>query len=129
MLKAKVHDIRSNDHLMDDFMRYEPDDPWDEFGWFGVDVGTSCMGGQDYFQCLVTTTRARHRAVSGLKDSRCFVVDPYEPKGILDALTEKINGVEGVEWCNIVDRLREFMHWEYDGMDGSSTQYFPSRPS
>jgi len=120
MLKAQVYSIRS-----DDFMRYQPVDPWDDFDWFEIDVGTPGMDGQDQFQCLVTTTRARHRAIAGSKDSRCLIVEPYEPKAIIDALTKMIDSIEGVDWCNIVDQLREFMHWEYDGMAGSHSQYFP----
>lgn len=79
MLKAQAYSIRSNDHTLD-FMGYESLDPWDDFGWFSVDVGASEVDGQDCFQCLVTTTRTRHRAVAGSQDSRCLVVDLLDPK-------------------------------------------------
>ncbi len=128
MLKAKVYSIRSNDHTID-FFRYEPIDPWDDFAWFSVDVGTTDMNGQDAFQCLVTTTRARHRAIAGSTDSRCVVVDPFSPQLIVDTLTDRINGIEGIEWCNVVDQLRRFMHWEYEGMAGPERLHFPQGPS
>ena len=129
MLNAQLYYIAPNDRSMDDFMCYEPVDPWDDFEWFSIDVGTPGMGGQDCFQCLVTTTRARHRAIAGSKDSRCVVIDPYEPQTIIDTLTNKINSVEGLEWCNIVDELRKFMRWEYEGMDSAMAPHFPRGPS
>lgn len=68
---------------------------------------------------MVTATFARHRVNARFQDSRCFIVEPYEPEAINDASIATINSVESVDWCNIVDQLSEFMHWEYDGMAGT----------
>ena len=107
------------------FASFVPEDEWDEFGWFSLDIGTSHQPGQDFFQCLVTTTRARHRALAGRKDSRCHVVDPYRPDEIIQSLTSRIESIEGVDWCSIVDQLSQFMIWEYEEMG----HHFPLGPS
>ena len=97
-------------------MKYESSDPWDDFGWFAVAVGTEDENGGDNFHCLVTTSRARHRAMAGTRKPRFLVVEPYEPEKIIAAITDRVNEIEGLEWCNIVDQLQAFMHWEYEGM-------------
>jgi len=115
-MQAKVLYLESNNHLSwEEFENYTPVDPFDAYGWFHVTVGAGETDGGNDFQICVATPKAvgpaQHAgSVSGL------IIGRFDAGTIKAALTEKISSIQGHTWEEIVDQLRTFMHWEYEGM-------------
>lgn len=116
MLQAEIHHLESNDHLKwSDFADYESPDPFDHAGWFSVTVGASGIEGGNDFQVCVATPRAvgrikRSGAIPGI------LVDQFDAQSVRNAIYARVTSVRGGTWQQIVDQLRTFMLWEYEGM-------------
>lgn len=118
-MKAVIHHLESNNHAdWDDFVQYRSPDPYDDYGWFHLTIGaTGVTGGNDFQVCVAT-----QRAVGRIK-RKGFVpgilVDEFDPAIVEKAIRDRVDSVCVHSWEQIVDHLREFMHWEYEGMAGS----------
>lgn len=115
-MQAKILYLESNSYSSwEEFANSASDDPFDDFGWFHVTVGTEeTDGGNDFQLCIATPKavgRAKHNSsVPGL------IVDRFNANTIKLALTHKISSIQANSWEEIVDQLRAFMHWEYEGI-------------
>ena len=118
MIRAEVHSLESNDHTdWSDFVASESPDPYDDFGWFHVTIGATDVDGGNDFQVCVATPRAfgrskRSGSVPGI------LVDRFDAQSVRDAVHDRVNSIEAHSWDQIVDELRTFMRWEYEGMAG-----------
>jgi len=116
MLRAEVHNLQSNDHLdWSDFERSEAADLYDAYGWFHITIGAAGIEGGNDFQLCVATRRAvsrvkRSGAIPGL------LVDRFDATTIQDAIKDRISAITAASWEQLVDQLRTFMLWEYEGM-------------
>lgn len=120
MICAEVRCLESN-NLADwsDFERYQSPDVFDDYGWFHVTVGAAGIEGGNDFQVCVATPRAVGRAkqtgsIPGI------IVDQFDAASVRNAINDRIVSVRAHTWEQIVDELRKFMQWEYEGMAGSS---------
>ena len=117
-MRAQILSLESNNHLdWESFARYQSPDPYDDFGWFRVTIGASDVDGGNDFQVCVATPRAdgrikRSGSVPGI------LVDRFDADTVSKAVRERVESIEG-SWEQIVDQLRRFMRWEYEGMAGS----------
>ncbi len=115
-MKAEIRHLESNDHAnWDDFVRYQSPDPSDDYGWFHLTIGTAGVTGSNDFQVCVATPRAmgrikRNGFVPGI------LVEAFDPEKVEKAIRDRIDSICAHSWEQLVDRLREFMHWEYEGM-------------
>lgn len=118
VMQAEIHHLKSNDHVdWHDFVRYRSPDPYDDYGWFHVTIGASGVTGGNDFQVCVATPRAvgrvkRNGFVPGI------LVDQFDAATVEKAIHDRVDSVCGHSWEQIVDQLREFMRWEYEGMAG-----------
>lgn len=118
-MKAEIYYLASNDHAdWADFVRYRSPDPYDDYGWFHLTIGAAgVIGGNDSQVCIATPrdiSRIRNRGfVPGI------MVDKFDPAIVEKAIRDRIDSIRVQSWEQLVDRLREFMHWEYEGMAAS----------
>jgi len=119
VIRAEIHSLESNDHLdWSDFAAYESADPYDDFGWFHVTIGATDIDGGNDFQVCVATPRAVGRAKrSGSVPG--ILVDRFDAQSVHDAVHDRVNSIKAHSWDQIVNELRTFMRWEYEGMAGS----------
>jgi hypothetical protein len=116
MVQTEVQHICPND--FDDwsaFERYDSPDPYDDFSWFTLTIGLVGEGAGDNFQVCVATPRA----VSRVRESGQLpgvLVDRFDAETVSRALRERVASIVAHEWVQVVDQLREFMVWEYEGM-------------
>jgi hypothetical protein len=116
-VKAELRSIESNDFLdWEEFAATERVNPWDDFGWFTVSIGPEGDPGSNWFQVLVSTPSAVPRAKGNAKRFRGIIVESFEPTVIARSLQEYIASLKGLTWQELVDQLRQTMHWEYEGM-------------
>ena len=117
-MHAEVHHLESNDHLRwSDFAQYDSPDPYDDYGWFHITVGASGIEGGNDFQVCVATPRA----VGGVKRTGRIpgiIVDQFDADSVRKAIYDRVASIEGHTWEQIVEQLRAFMLWEYEGMAG-----------
>ncbi|HUT89368.1 MAG TPA: Imm8 family immunity protein [Thermoguttaceae bacterium] len=119
MIEARVLSLESNDHAdWTDFEQYESADAYDDYGWFHVTIGASDMDGGNDFQVCVATPRACGRvrsagAVPGI------LVERFDAETVQQAIGDRVSSISAHTWDQIVNELRTFMIWEYEGMAGS----------
>jgi Immunity protein 8 len=89
-------------------------EPWDEFGWFVLDIGVEGQEGTTLFEALVATPAAVPRAKSNDKQRRVLVVDSFEPEALAAALKGHVSAVNAHTWDDVVEQLRRNMYWEYE---------------
>lgn len=118
-MQAEIHNLESNDHLdWDDFVRYQSPDLYDDFGWFHVTIGAVGESGGNDFQVCVATQRAVGRIKrTGFMPG--ILVDQFDSETVDKAIRDRVHSIHGHSWEQIVDQLREFMRWEYEGMAGT----------
>lgn len=92
-------------------------DPWQDGIYLTLGIGPEDEEGADWFQVFVCTARAKHRFVRRWGISRFFLVDSYDPATIQEALYKHVGLISGYSWTVIAQKLCEFMHWEYEGME------------
>jgi hypothetical protein len=118
-MHAEIHHLESNNYLdWKDFAEHQSSDPYDDFGWFHVTVGASEIEGGNDFQVCVATPRAVGR-VKRSGDVPGILVDRFDAKNVRKAIYDRIESIEGCSWDQIVEQLRKFMRWEYEGMSGT----------
>ncbi len=118
-MQAEIHHLESNDHVdWNDFLQYQSPDPYNDFGWFHVTVGsTGVLGGNDFQVCVATP-----RAVGRIKRDKFvpgIMVDQFDAATVEKAIRDRVESVCGQSWEELVDQLRVFMQWEYEGMAGA----------
>jgi hypothetical protein len=115
-LQAEVHSLESNDHCdWATFAKHKVPDPYDDYGWFQVTVGTAGIHGDNDFQVCVATPRAVSRLrQAGMEPG--ILVDNFDAATVRKAIVDRVSSVSADTWEQIVDELRKFMHWEYEGM-------------
>ncbi len=117
-MQAEIHHLESNDHVdWDDFVRYQSPDPYDDYGWFSVTIGAGGETGGNDFQVCVATPRAIGR-IKRTGFIPGILVDQFDSETVEKAIRDRVAAVHGHSWDQIVDQLREFMRWEYEGMAG-----------
>ena len=117
-MEAEIQHLESNDFTnWSDFERYESADPCDDYGWFHVTVGPLGMEGGNDFQVCVATPRAVGR-VKQAGFAPGILVDHFDAESVHNAIHARVTSINGHTWNDIVDQLRRFMHWEYEGMAG-----------
>lgn len=118
-MQAEIHHLESNDYVdWNDFVHYESPDPYDDFGWFHLTIGSSDVAGGNDFQVCVATPRAVGRIKRG-GNVPGILVDRFDAATVEKGIRDRVASICGHNWEQIVDQLREFMHWEYEGMAGS----------
>ncbi|MEO0587692.1 MAG: Imm8 family immunity protein [Planctomycetota bacterium] len=116
-MRAQLRYIESNDTLdWETFATQESSDPWDDFGWFTLGIGTEGGDGTDLFQVVVCTPKAKHRTIDGANAFRGIVVDSFEPISIKTGLHEFVDSISGLDWPDCVRQLQAALYWEYEGM-------------
>lgn len=115
-MRAEVRHLASNVHPdWQDFVDDPSPDPWDDYGWFHVTVGASDVDGGNDFQVCVATPKAIKRLRREAMGPG-IVVERFDAASVRAAIHERIATVEGDSWDEIVEQLRVFMRWEYEGM-------------
>ena len=119
VIQAEVQHICPNDFDgWSAFEKYESPDLYDDFSWFTLTIGTTDIEGTNNFQVCISTARAVSRAkldgsIAGI------IVDRFDAETVGDAIHERVNSIKAHTWSQIVDELRKFMLWEYEGMAGT----------
>ncbi len=118
-MRAKIHHLESNDYLdWNDFEAYKSLYPYDDFGWFHVTVGTAEFDGGNDFQVCIATPKAVGRIMrSGKRPG--ILVDQFDAMTVRNAIYDRVESIEANTWEHIVEQLRKFMQWEYEGMGGA----------
>ena len=115
MVRPALRHISPNDYLnWEAFATADHSEPWDEFGWFVLDIGLEGEEGADLFQVLVATPAAISRAKGNDQHRRVLVVESFEPQALQTALRDQVSNLAGHTWEEIVNRLRCCMYWEYE---------------
>jgi hypothetical protein len=115
MLRAELRHISPNAYdNWDAFAAAEHPEPWDEFGWFVLDIGVEGREGTTLFQVLVATAAAVARAKGTDKHRRVLVVESFEPQTLAAALRDHVSSLVAHTWDEIVEQLRCNMYWEYE---------------
>jgi hypothetical protein len=118
-MRAQIKYISPNDYPdWEAFASSERPEPWDDYGWFSLDIGDdeSSGGGTETFQVLVATPAAVRRAKANRGGFRGIIVDVFEPEAVEKALREHVSAITGRSWEEICDKLRRIMLWECEGM-------------
>lgn len=118
-MQAEIKEMCPNDHLgWSEFAQYDSLDPYDDFGWFHVTVGvTGEEGGHDFQVCVATPRSVGRVKPSGSNPG--ILVDRFDAESVSRAIRNKVASITGTTWEQIIDQLRTFMLWEYEGMAGS----------
>ncbi|MEI7461655.1 MAG: Imm8 family immunity protein [Pirellula sp.] len=116
MIEARVICLESNDH--DDWADFEQktvSDPYNDFGWFHITVGaTNVDGGNDFQVCIATKPAIGRARRSGSVPG--IIVDRFDAETIRKAVTDTVQCIQEDSWDRTIERLCEFMIWEYEGM-------------
>lgn len=116
-MRAVLKGISPNDFLSwEEFRRYSSPDPWDDFGWFTLDVGADDEDGTNLFQVLVSTPAVVSRAIGDAGEFQGILVDRFDADEIQRVLRDRIASIRCHTWNDIVEELRTFSLWEYEGM-------------
>ena len=114
-MKALIESLMSNAHPVGaEAQLHAERDPSDDFGWFSVRVGADGGVGTSDFQVVVSTPAAisRARFADGTR-FKGLVLLSYCPTAAREIIRSKVESVEGRDYAEIVQKLREFMFWEY----------------
>jgi hypothetical protein len=124
LMRAELRDIDPNDYAgWEAFAAADrPEEPWDAFGWFTLSLAPEGDRGTNYFQVLVTTPAAVSRAAGPGGRFRGIIVETFEPEVIAQTLRDHVASVQGLTWQELIDQLRQTMHWEYEGMGPGRTR-------
>jgi hypothetical protein len=115
MLHPELRHISPNDYdSWEAFAAVKRPEPWDEFGWFILDVGLEGEQGSTLFQVLLATPAAVSRAKGNDKHCRVLVVESFEPQALQTALRNHVANLSSHTWDEIVEQLRRNMYWEYE---------------
>jgi hypothetical protein len=118
-MRAELRHISPNDFPdWECFKSAKRSEPWDDFGWFSLNIGPEGDPGTEIFQVLVATPAAVSRAKVDRGEFRGIIVESFEAEIIANALREHVSAVTGGDWHAIVEKLRQCMLWEYEGMWG-----------
>ena len=119
MLQPKIEDLCPNDFPeWEAFESHEPADPSDDYGWFHVRIGANDSAATNDFQVCVATPRACGRAkAAGSRPG--IIVDRFDATSVRDAVFQRVESIEARDWEALVEELRAFMLWEYEGMSGA----------
>ena len=74
-------------------------------------------GGTDFQVCVATPRAAGRIKRSGSVPG--ILVDQFDADTVVRAIHDRVSGVNGHTWEQLLAELRTFMLWEYDGMAGS----------
>ncbi len=112
-LEVKVIDYE--DFGPGEFERYQSPDPFNDYGWFTITVGEVGDPAGSNFQVCVATPRAVGRLkLAGYHPG--ILVDHYDPETVRQAIVDRVASLKGDHYQELIDQLRTFMHWEYEGM-------------
>jgi Immunity protein 8 len=118
-LQPEIRCLQSNNHIdWEDFFQYNSPDPYDDYGWFHLTIGVLGETGGNNFQVCVATPRA----VARIKQEGfipVILVDQFDAATVEQAIRERVTSIRAYSWDQLVDQLRAFMRWEYEGMSGS----------
>ena len=115
MFRAELRHVSPNDYASwDTFAAAPHPEPWDEFGWFVLEIGVAGEPETTSFQVLASTPAAVARAKGGAPHRRVLVVDSFEPAALAASLKERVGGVIAPTWDGVVEELRRWMYWEYE---------------
>lgn len=118
MKRAVIHHLEPNDHVdWTAFAEHESPDPYDDCGWFHVTIGATDNVGANDFQLCVATPRSVGRVKQSGSEPG-IIVDRFDAATVRKAIYERVTSIEGLSWEEIVEQLRKFMRWEYEGMAG-----------
>src|SRR5438067_13882698 len=99
MMRAELRHISPNDYASwEAFAAAEHSEPWDEFGWFVLDIGLPGQVGTTSFQVLVTTRAAVAHAQGNDRNRRFLVVESFEPAALEAALREHVASDAAHTW-------------------------------
>ncbi len=116
MVTLEIHNLQSNDYAdWDDFVSYQSLDPYDDFGWFHLTIGIEGQVGGNDFQVCVATPKSIGR-VQRSGSTPGIIVDQFDATSVRSAIIDRIESIKAYSWDQVVDQLRLFMHWEYEGM-------------
>lgn len=126
MIQAAVQSICPNDFDgWAEFELYDSPDPYDDFSWFTLTIGLAggLMGEEagNNFQVCVSTPRAVSRAKKIGNHVPGILVDQFDAKSVEFAIRKRVSTIEAHSWMQIVEQLRQFMIWEYEGMSGTNS--------
>ena len=97
-MRAEVKTTSPNDHLSwDKFAQHESGDPYDDFGWFHVNVGLVGEDAGNDFQVCVSTPRAVGRAKHA-GDAPGILVERFDAESVRRAIHDQIAAVTGHSW-------------------------------
>lgn len=115
-MRAIVLHLSSNLHPeWQDFVDHPSPDPFGDGGWFHVTVGaTGLEGGNDFQVCVATPRAIRRFRHAGASPG--IVIERFDAASVRQAIHARIESIEGATWDDIVQELRTFMCWEYEGM-------------
>jgi hypothetical protein len=115
-MRAQIFHLEPLDHAgWEAFVQYQSPDPYDDYGWFNLTIGAADEDGANNFLACVATPRAVGR-VKRAGFLPCILVDHFDAQTVARALHARVNSVHGHTWEELVDRLRQCMRWEYEGM-------------
>jgi hypothetical protein len=118
-MRAELRHISPNDFPhWECFLSADRAEPWDDFGWFSLNIGPEGDPGTEIFQVLVATPAAVSRATGNRDRLQGIIVESFEPEIIVRALHEYVSSVTGNNWSEIVSQFRRSMFWEYEGKWG-----------
>ena len=116
VIQPKVQHICPNDFDgWSAFERYDSADPYDDFSWFTLTIGLAGEEAGNNFQVCVATPRAVSRVrLTGHMPG--ILVNRFDADTVGRAIRDRVSSIQAHAWFQVVDQLREFMHWEYEGM-------------
>ena len=116
VIQPKVQHICPNDFDgWSAFERYDSADPYDDFSWFTLTIGLAGEEAGNNFQVCVVTPRAVSRVrLTGHMPG--ILVNRFDADTVGRAIRDRVSSIQAHAWFQVVDQLREFMHWEYEGM-------------
>jgi hypothetical protein len=118
-MRAELKEIIPNDYPdWETFASSERPEPWDDFGWFTLDIGDedSRDDGTETFQVLVATATALPRVKGDRGGFRGVIVEVFEPEVVRRTLCEHVSSFTGHTWDEIRNGLRRTMIWDREGM-------------
>lgn len=118
-IRAEVQTICPND--FDgwlEFEKYESPDPYDDFSWFTLMISLVGEKASNNFQVCVATPLAVPR-VRDTGNMPGILVDRFDAPSVKKAIHERVSSLKGHAWFQMVDQLRQFTIWEYEGLSDS----------
>jgi len=121
MTPLEVQDIWPNDSFgWDEFLKYVSPDPYEDDAWFTVAVGIEGEKGGTDFQVHVATPASIGRIKQSLGRFQGLIVDEFTPANVEQAIRTAVREASGLTFYDGLDRLRQLMFWEYEGMAGTT---------